>query len=440
VSAGGRFVAVIGPSGSGKSSLVAAGLLPRIAAGALRGGDTWEWVRFTPGQVGNDPFIALADRLAQQFPKAGWKGRDLAEQLRSDASTLQEIVKRVLTDHEGVAELVLFIDQLEELFTLVAREQRAPFIELIVAATRVERLRVVITMRADFYAHCLESESLAALLRDGAVPISPPGVTALVEMITRPAQAAGLDLESGLVDRILADTGTEPGALALMEFLLSKLYERRTGKQLTLAAYDALGGVAGIIEAQGEAALRTAAGVLDDKAIAPVFEALVNVDPDPKVGTTRRRADLAQFHAEARALVDRLADARCSSRPAMLRRALLWRLHTRLCCVTGAASRCGSTRTARFSSGSTDCARISRTTHATRVCCSRVHVSAKRGAGCASAVATSTQRSADSSTRACGRCRPSAAHAGERPVRRRGDRRCGVGHRILPADAGRSCR
>ena len=250
VAGGARFVAVIGPSGSGKSSLVAAGLLPRIAAGALRGGEQWVSLRFTPGQVGNDPFIALADRLAQQFPRAGWKTRDLADRLRSDATMLAEIVQKVLVEREPVAELVLFVDQLEELFTLVAKEQRAPFIALLVAATGIERLRVVIlTMRADFYAHCLEWESLATLLRDSAVPISPPGVTALVEMITRPAQAAGLELESGLVDRILADTGTEPGALALMEFLLSKLYDQRSGKQLTLAAYEALGGVADIIEA-----------------------------------------------------------------------------------------------------------------------------------------------------------------------------------------------
>ena len=304
-----RFLAVIGPSGSGKSSLVAAGLLPRLAAGAVQG-QAWTWVRCTPAYAGGDPFLALAVELEHAFPKPGWKPAELARRLEGAApETLADVVNQALADHPPSAELVVFIDQLEELFTLTPERYRKPFVDLIAAAADTPRLRMVVTLRADFYSHCTQWEPLVRLLRDGgSYPLGLPGPQALAEMITRPAEAAGLEFDDGLVDRILEDTGTGPGALALMEFLLSKLYEHRTGQRLTMATYDALKGVAGVVEERAEAAVCEPDGSIDEGAVATLFRALVTVDPQTG-SPVRRRAALADL-ADVRPLVDRLVAAR----------------------------------------------------------------------------------------------------------------------------------
>jgi hypothetical protein len=304
-----RFLAVIGASGSGKSSLVAAGLLPRLAAGAVQG-QVWTSVRCTPGYAGGDPFLALAVELEHAFPTPGWKPSELARRLeggRPDA--LAEVVDEALSDQPPSAELVLFIDQLEELFTLTPERYRRAFVDLIAAAADTRRLRTAVTLRADFYNHCTQWEPLVRLLRDGgSYPLGPPGPQALAEMITRPARAAGLEFDDGLVDRILQETGTGSGALALMEFLLSKLYEHRSGRRLTRETYKTLKGVAGVVEERGEAAVPEPDGSIDEAAVAALFRALVTVDPQTG-NPVRRRAPLADL-AGVRPLVDRLVAAR----------------------------------------------------------------------------------------------------------------------------------
>ena len=233
---------------------MAAGLLPRLAAGAVQG-QAWTWVRCTPGYAGGDPFLALAVGLEHTFPNAGWKPAEMARRLESNGrDALTEVVAAALADRTPTAELMLFIDQLERLLCTLTGE---PFVDLIAAAMATRRLRTVITLRADFYAHCTQWEPLVRALRDGgSYPLGLPGPQALTDMINRPAEAAGLEFDKGLVDRILQETGTGPGALALMQFLLSKLYEHRTFPRLTMAAYDALKGVAGVVEERAEAAIR----------------------------------------------------------------------------------------------------------------------------------------------------------------------------------------
>jgi len=141
------------------------------------------------------------------------------------------------------AELLLFADQFEEIFSARVEERhREPFIGLIDTIASSPRIRLVLTLRADYYEHCTRDPRLAALLRDGSFPLAAPTPLALAEMIEGPARVAGLELRPGLSDAILKDAGTEPGALALVEFALEELYERSGGKQLTVAAYRALGG------------------------------------------------------------------------------------------------------------------------------------------------------------------------------------------------------
>ncbi|HEY7493792.1 MAG TPA: hypothetical protein VIH59_22130, partial [Candidatus Tectomicrobia bacterium] len=215
-----RFVAVVSASGAGKSSLVAAGVLPRLHE--IPGGQYWQWVRLTPGDPGDDPFVALAVKLAPSLERHGLTGRDIASKLRASGD-LAALAELFLTGRPAAAELLLFIDQFEELFTLTAPEHHRRFIAMLARAARSSRLRTVLTLRADFYHRCVDYPNLAALLRAGTFPLAAPDLPALLEMITGPAAVAGLTFQDGLAGRILRDTGSDPGALALLAFALDEL-------------------------------------------------------------------------------------------------------------------------------------------------------------------------------------------------------------------------
>jgi len=236
-----RFVTVVGPSGSGKSSAVQAGLLPALTDGAIKGSDAWYVTVLTPGP---HPLDALAQALEQvsdhHVDPADLDHRPLVlDLLRGDEET----------------EVVVVVDQLEELFTLVdGPAERERFVELLVSAVEDERsrVRVVATLRADFYDRPLEDERLGRLVRDGQVTVLPPAREELVEMITAPSQAVGLRWEPGLPHRITQDVGNQPGGLPLLQYALTELVERRTGDLLTGDDYARIGGVSGALATRAE--------------------------------------------------------------------------------------------------------------------------------------------------------------------------------------------
>ncbi len=186
---GARFIAVVGASGSGKSSLVAAGLLPRLKDNAIPGSRDWVPVRLTPGELGENPFIALASRFRPELAKQNRQVRDAAVRLETDPDTLGELVALLLEGRPEWSELLLFVDQFEELFTVVGERYREPFIALLARPAALPRLRIVATLRADFYHRCLEQPALEEPLRAGSYPLAAPGVGALHEMI-HPARGA----------------------------------------------------------------------------------------------------------------------------------------------------------------------------------------------------------------------------------------------------------
>lgn len=198
-----RFVAVVGASGSGKSSLVAAGLLPALEKDAIHGSKDWVWGRFTPGELSDNPFIALTAAFKQMIEKNGRSPRDTAAQLEKNPGSFSRFFEMVLKGKPGWAELLLFIDQFEELFTLVDKKYQGPFVELLALAEKMPRVRTVVTMRADFYHRCLQWPVLDALVADGHYPLLAPGTGALHAMITGPAERAGFQFETGLVQRVL---------------------------------------------------------------------------------------------------------------------------------------------------------------------------------------------------------------------------------------------
>ncbi len=303
-----RFLVVVGASGSGKSSLVGAGLLPRLAGGAVEGSRDWAVVRFTPDELGaSDPFASLAAALQREPLRISEKG--LAARLKEDPGALVELCSAALPEDVPWAEVVLFIDQFEELFTRARAEDREAFVAMLDRAARSEVLRTVLTLRADLSHRCLEHPKLAALVNEGIYNLAAPQRDGLREMIERPAERAGLSLEPGLVKRILDHTGDEPGRLALMAFALEQLYEARRDGRLTLSAYEAFGGVEGAIGEQARAAFES----LDPEAqgaLPQAFGALIEIDREGV--PTRRRSelpDVAKGEAAGR-LVEALTEKR----------------------------------------------------------------------------------------------------------------------------------
>ncbi|HEY3485639.1 MAG TPA: HEAT repeat domain-containing protein, partial [Ilumatobacteraceae bacterium] len=311
------FLAVVGASGSGKSSLVGAGLLPRLASGVLgddrkwmvpdfdRSVHRWNGLRVTPAEIGPDPFAALAVQLA---PLVGESPRAITEELRSGPARLTAMVERALVQsHHDVA--VLFVDQFEELFTLVEPSAVTPYVDSIAHLVESGFGVVVLTMRSDFYQQCLELPTLAHLFERGQFPL-PAATDALYEIVARPAERAGLVFDEGLIDRILADTGHDPNALPLLAFALDELYRRSTGGRLTFENYEWLGGVAGAIAMRADQVFQTMLSDLTDIDVAHIFKSLLEVDEGGRV--VRRRAPRSSVAADERSdrFVKAFVDAR----------------------------------------------------------------------------------------------------------------------------------
>jgi hypothetical protein len=327
---GQRFLAVVGTSGVGKSSLVRAGLLPRLMDGAIEG-SPWKVLTCAPGATGDNPFLSLAVELAPALPTREWKPPvEIAQGLATSPQRLTDYAATILSHTPTGSALVLFIDQLEELFTAISEAYRAAFIELLACAASNPRLRVVVTLRADFLPRCANEPALAALLQAGTFVLGPPGAVALAEMIRKPADHAGLELEDGLVDEILKDAGYDPGALPLVAFSLEELYrqsltvdhveteaQRTPPCRLTIAAYNTIGRLHGAIGRRAETLLedfRQTTGVALDTVLSQVFRTLVHVDAAG--AAARRRAFRKGFRIESvdlqliEALVERLIQGR----------------------------------------------------------------------------------------------------------------------------------
>ncbi|RMF76640.1 MAG: hypothetical protein D6737_19790, partial [Chloroflexi bacterium] len=238
-----RFLAVVGPSGSGKSSVVKAGLLPEMWRGMLGGSEMWFVTTMTPGAAPFDALEKALLRVAVHAPD------DMTTQLRQDAHGLRRLIEQVIQAVD--TEIVLVIDQFEELFTLVASEaERALFLESLTNAIRTadSHLRIIITLRADFYDRPLLYPVFGQLIHQHTQVILPMTPEELDAAIRGPADTANLVLEDGLVAAIVNDVHQQPGALPLVQYALTELFERRSADNtLTLQAYRDIGGISGAL-------------------------------------------------------------------------------------------------------------------------------------------------------------------------------------------------
>jgi len=219
-----RLVGVVGPSGCGKSSLVRAGLIPLLRRGALPGSDGWLITDMYPGSQPFSELHAALLRVAVDMPER------FADRLMGTPEDRNALLDELLPPD---IELLLIVDQFEELFTLTADEEtRRRFLEALAgfAGDPLNRVRLVVTLRADFYDRPLEYPEFAELLRRGLVTVAVPGEDGLLKAITGPARRVGLQVEAGLAERITHDVADQPGGLPLLEYALTELFQRRSSR------------------------------------------------------------------------------------------------------------------------------------------------------------------------------------------------------------------
>jgi WD40 repeat protein/DNA-binding SARP family transcriptional activator len=271
---GAPLVGVVGPSGSGKSSLVRAGLMPALAAGVLPGSDAWPQLLLRPGE------------------------HPLGE------------LRRAQAELDAREHAVLVVDQFEEAFTACRDEdERHAFID---ALARLGSERegwgvVVPVIRADFYGRCADYPALARLLGANHVLVGPMRRDELRRAIELPARCAGLLVDPELVDALIADTQDEPGGLPLLSTSLLELWQARDGRRLRLATYEQAGGVHGAVARLAEGTYQR----LDDRQQRIARAIMLRLAGEGEgEAVVRARVALDEFEQEARPVLAELTDGR----------------------------------------------------------------------------------------------------------------------------------
>jgi WD40 repeat protein/class 3 adenylate cyclase len=299
-----RFLAVVGPSGSGKSSVVRAGLVPALRAGKLPGSDRRLIVEMLPGPRPLEELDAVLLSIAANPPDT------LMGLLKDDERGLIRAARRVLPTDESV-ELVLVIDQFEEVFTLIGDETaRVHFLGLLCAAVKDprSRVRVVITLRADFFDRPLLYPDPGELVRQRTEVVLPLNAVELERAIVKPAQRVGVSLEAELIASIIKDVGEQPGALPLLQYAMTELFEQRTGQMMTLQAYRDSGGVTGALARRADEIYEGLTGE-EKEACRQLYLRLITLGEGVEDTRRRaRRAELASILGDTQAL-DRVIEA-----------------------------------------------------------------------------------------------------------------------------------
>jgi WD40 repeat protein len=305
------FMAIVGASGSGKSSLVRAGVVPALRWN--KSSANWTIHVLTPSV---HPLESLATSLDRNASLATTV--ELMDDLARDHRALSLYVNREIKTNTG-SYLLLVIDQFEELFALChADSERAAFIDNLLTAAFDPNVKamVVITLRADFYAHCAGYPQLRQALAKHQEYIGAMSDEEMRRAIEEPARRGHWEFEPGLVDLILHDVGHEPGALPLLSHALLENWERRRGRRLTFSGYASSGGVRGAIAETAESVFADQFTHEQQIIARRIFLRLTELGDETATGDTRRRATFNELILKpeqkdaTQAVLKVLADAR----------------------------------------------------------------------------------------------------------------------------------
>jgi len=290
-----NFLALLGASGSGKSSVLRAGLLNQLRQGRLSGSDRWKLRVMLPTE---HPLKSLANEFVDQ--KLG--NIDRAAQLATAEKLLAEGkngLRRLVEATAKTTRMVLVIDQFEESFTLCQNlEEREQFFACLIGALEIgaDKFCLAIAMRADFFGKCVEREygGLSKRIAAHLVPVTPMNDDELREAIAKPAEIVGCEVEPILIEEIVRDVAGAPANLPLMEFALWELWQLRDGNHLTLQAYKQdLGGITGALEKRANAVYAQFTDELDKMAVKHIFLSLTQLGDGTE--DTRRRVVMSNL-------------------------------------------------------------------------------------------------------------------------------------------------
>ena len=251
-----NFIPVLGASGSGKSSVVLAGLVPRLEQEG-----NWKFAHFRPG---DEPFHALANALVSlhkpdlNLPERLKQSRQLAQSFEQGSVPLKDVFAQIESQYSNTR-VLLIADQFEELYTLCPKEKiRHSFLDLLLDSFQSSPSNLqfppvlVTTMRADFLGDALSYRPLADVLNSNIQLVGAMNREELSQVIEKPAEILGVEFEPGLVERVLDEVKDEPGNLPLLEFALTELWKKQTGNQLTHKAYEKIFQVKGALAKYAE--------------------------------------------------------------------------------------------------------------------------------------------------------------------------------------------
>lgn len=309
-----RFMVITGPSGSGKSSLARAGLIPTLKSGKLPGSNNWLYEILTPGRHSLEQLGRVVDSLTKNLTA----GDDIQREGKTDATRLHRWLETALGDQKN-RRAILLVDQFEEVFTQADETERTAFLNLLVHAATVKngRVTVICVTRSDFIGNWAAYSNLNLLLSNGINQIPPMQPDELVSAIARPAIQVDLEIDPALVKQILDDMRDAPGALPLMQFALDDLFEFEKSKggviELTRDDYLERGGLQKALARHADAEFAKLSA--DEQQIArTVFAGLI--EPGRGTADTKRRALFEELlradsdPTKVREVVIKLADAR----------------------------------------------------------------------------------------------------------------------------------
>ena len=323
-----RFLAIVGASGSGKSSLVRAGVIPalrrgeRLADGALPPTDSGQWAMHLITPTAH-PLEALAATLMRDAPSVSAVAA-LQQELAANPRALALAARQALAQG-GHTHLLLVIDQFEEIFTLCrSAAERQAFIDNLLAAADpqdAQPITLLIALRADFYAHCAQHDGLREIVSRQQEYIGAMSREELFRAIVQPAALGGWKIQEGLVELMLDEVQDEPGALPLLSHALLETWARRRGRTMTLSGYTESGGIRGAIAQTAETVFRQRLTPPQQAVARMIFVRLTELgeagqEGGPASPDTRRRVPFSELITRAsdeltiEAVLNILAEAR----------------------------------------------------------------------------------------------------------------------------------